>query len=88
MSRYSRYDEKMDWQKIISELTDRSRGGYTQTALAKQCKCGQSTISEIGTGEIETPNANVGLKLIELHTKLKKPDPTKKANSRASRTRK
>jgi hypothetical protein len=77
--------KKIDWQIIITELTDRSRGGHTQTALAKQCKCGQSTISEIGSGEIETPNADIGLKLIELHAKLKKPDPTKKNNSRVSR---
>ncbi len=81
-----RYDEKMDWKIIISELTDRSRGGYTQSALAKHCDCSQSTISEIGTGEIKTPNANIGLKLIELHGKLKKPDQKKKANSRVPRS--
>lgn len=75
----------MDWKILISELTDRSRGGYTQTALAKLCECGQSTISEIGTGAIETPNANIGLKLLELHGKLKPADPKKKPNSRVSR---
>jgi transcriptional regulator with XRE-family HTH domain len=60
----------MDWQKIIIELTDRSIGGFTQAALAEICGCGQSTISEIGRGIISRPNADVGMKLLELRAKI------------------
>jgi hypothetical protein len=62
----------MNWQTIITELTDRAHGGITQVALSKKCGCGQSTISEIARGVILTPNANLGLKLVELHAELVK----------------
>ena len=79
----------MDWKKITKEISDRSRGGQTHADIAKQCNCDRTTISKLTTGAIHTPNANIGLKLIELHSKLKKqPDPTKKPNSRFSKPRK
>ena len=61
----------MNWIKIIAELTDRTKGGLTQTELAKRCGCGQSTISEIGRGEILSPNFELGQKLVALHAAMK-----------------
>jgi hypothetical protein len=79
----------MDWKKITFEISDRSRGGQTHAAIARQCKCDRTTITKLGTGAIKTPNANIGIKLLELHSKLlKQPDPTKKPNSRVSQQRK
>jgi transcriptional regulator with XRE-family HTH domain len=57
----------MDWKTLIAELTDRSKGGFTQAALAEKCGCGQSTISEIGRGIITSPNFELGQKLVALH---------------------
>lgn len=60
----------MNWQKLILDLTDRSRGGYTQSMLAQKCGCGQSTISDLRRGATTSPNANLGLKLIALSEEM------------------
>lgn len=68
----------MDWKKKTLEISDRSRGGLTHADIAKRCGCDRTTITKLATGAIQTPNADIGLKLIELHAELKKPDPHKK----------
>jgi transcriptional regulator with XRE-family HTH domain len=60
----------MNWNILIRALTNRERGGVTQVELARRCECGQSTISELARGVTSTPNANLGLKLLELHSEL------------------
>lgn len=54
----------MDWKSIIADL---SAAGVNQTELARECDCGQSTISEISRGVIKEPSFRIGKRLIELH---------------------
>ena len=61
----------MNWTKIIFELTDRAKGGITQTELAKRCGCSQATISDLLRGEIRKPSFTIGQKLVALHAAMK-----------------
>ncbi|MBN3733178.1 helix-turn-helix transcriptional regulator [Burkholderia sp. Tr-20390] len=61
----------MNWQTIVEELTNRAAGGWTQVELAKECGCGQSTISDLVRGTTEQPGGDLALQLLALHKKLK-----------------
>ncbi|CAG9260860.1 hypothetical protein BDI4_660010 [Burkholderia diffusa] len=58
---------QMNWRALICDLTNRKRGGVTQSCLATLCGCVQSTISALANGEISCPNANLGLRIMALH---------------------
>lgn len=59
----------MNWTLIISEISD---AGVSQAEMAKRCKCGQSTISEIYRGEIKNPSFSIGNELVALHSEVVK----------------
>jgi len=54
----------MNWKKLLSELNEM---GMTQAVIAKECGCGQSTISELLRGITISPTFDLGNKLINLH---------------------
>ena len=57
----------MNWQLIVDRLTNRARGGVTQLELARLC----GTVDhQLLRGVTERPNANLGLRLLELHAAL------------------
>ena len=56
----------MNFQTAIIELTEL---GYTQTAIAAECGCAKSTITEIKQGVITRPSFDLGYKLAEMHKK-------------------
>ena len=58
--------------KTKTETDGLTCAGRAHAAPAQPDELGNLAISEIGTGEIETPNANAGLNLLEFHAKLKK----------------
>ena len=58
----------MDWTKLILEI---SALGATQSQMAEECRCGQSTISEIGRGEIKNPGASIAFALVAMRDRLR-----------------
>ncbi|MCR4471192.1 helix-turn-helix domain-containing protein [Burkholderia sp. SCN-KJ] len=51
-------------------LTDREHGGMTQAKLAEACDCGQRTISDLARGITKRPNADLGLRLLEIYKQI------------------
>jgi len=58
----------MDWKTLISELSEL---GATQVEIASRCGCGQSTVSEIGRGEIKNPGASTAFALVAMRDELR-----------------
>ena len=57
----------MNFQTLIAELT--KNGSTTQTAIAAECGCAVSTITDLATGVTKKPSFDLGTKLTELHKK-------------------
>lgn len=53
----------MDWKLLIAELQG---FGLSQGAIAGECGCGQSTISELAKGVTKDPRHSIGEKLRQL----------------------
>lgn len=53
----------MNLQSVIQELLNL---GMTQTEIAEQCNCRQSSISDIATGQTKNPNFTLGTSLLNL----------------------
>lgn len=53
----------MDWTKVIGELVDL---GYTQPQIAKECNCGQATVSDLSRGETGNPRFSTAKALLDL----------------------
>lgn len=68
----------MNFQTVITELT---KLGYTQTAIAAECGCAKSTITEIKLGAIAMPSWDLGQKLSDLHKRAVAANRRKKARS-------
>jgi transcriptional regulator with XRE-family HTH domain len=58
----------MDWTSLIAELTQL---GYTQPEIAKQCGCGQATISDLASGKTKEPRHSLGEDLRRLLEKAR-----------------
>jgi hypothetical protein len=52
------------WSKVITELR---AVGFTQTAIAAHCGCGQPTVSDLAVGRARDPAYSLGEKLLNLH---------------------
>lgn len=59
----------MNWVETIALLKE---AGYTQPQIAEFCKCGQSTISELATGETKEPRYSTGQALQQLAAKARR----------------
>ena len=53
----------VDWTALISELQSL---GMTQQQMASNCRCGQSTISELAKGVTKDPRHSIGQALLRL----------------------
>jgi len=53
----------MKFKKILEKLV---KSGWTQQELAIECKCGQSTLSDIFSGKTKEPRGLLAIKLVEL----------------------
>lgn len=58
----------MDWKTLIAELVQL---GYTQPEIARECRCGQSTISDLANGKSSEPRHSLGEDLKGLLEKAK-----------------
>lgn len=58
----------MDWTKVIGELVDL---GYTQPQIAKECNCGQATVSDLARGKTENPHFNIAQALLALRERAR-----------------
>jgi len=60
----------MDWKALIKRLSDR---GWLQTQIAERVGAQQSTISELGNGNIREPRYTLAASLIALDESGEKP---------------
>lgn len=60
----------MDWMALIKRLTDR---GWLQTQIAVRVGAQQSTISELGSGNIKEPRYTLAKALIDLDASKERP---------------
>jgi len=67
--------------KLIQELLD---SGMTETALAKALNCSQPTINRFKRG-LTQPSYDVGVKIKEMHARMKRRKPKALAHNRATR---
>lgn len=58
----------MDWKSLIAEL---GQFGYTQPRIATECRCSQSTISDLANGTTKEPRHSLGESLKRLHKRAK-----------------
>lgn len=56
----------MNFKNILEKLIE---SGWTQQELAIECKCGQSTLSDIFSGKTKEPRGFLAFKLVELSEK-------------------
>jgi hypothetical protein len=66
----------MNWKLLVNELM---AAGVTQVQIAQECRCAQSSISDLRSGAIEHPRFEIGAKLVELHKKAIRRTKTAKA---------
>lgn len=69
----------MNWPETIALL---KQAGYSQSEVARICRCGQSTINELATSETKEPRYALGQALLKLEAKAKR----KLAKAKASET--
>ncbi|VUZ24117.1 Uncharacterised protein [uncultured Comamonas sp.] len=53
----------MQWKDYISTLVSK---GVTQSQLAKEAGCGQSTISDLASGNTKEPRSSLGMALMRI----------------------
>jgi hypothetical protein len=54
----------MDWKKIVADLID---SGMKQVQIAEHLDVSQSSVSDLATGKTESPNFDLGARLLSLH---------------------
>lgn len=54
----------VDWPRVVRDLVV---AGYTQSAIAKDCSCRQSSISDLACGRTTEPRYSIGAALLKLH---------------------
>lgn len=54
----------MDWKKLIAELAET---GMTQTEIASQVGCAQSSLNDLAKGRTVEPIYRIGERLVALH---------------------
>lgn len=60
----------MNWIEVIALLRE---AGYSQPEIAKACRCGQSTVCDIGKGRILDPRDSIaqGLRMLAAKARRK-----------------
>lgn len=65
--RYTPSDDDIDWRAVIADLRAKN---WTQMEVAIECKCGQTTISDLATGLAKIPSYKVGRSLERLYVSV------------------
>lgn len=61
-----------DWQRIVRELEQR---GWSLTGLARDVDASIGAIADLKQGRTKEPRASVGLKLHDIYSSGRKPEP-------------